>query len=764
MTASIESPIPERSMTPKGLAIRVNASRPAYVVFDTDLLRYSVGWTDGSLDFHGVDFDGEHRSWPKIVGNPIFGTRMIPGWAHAGSFDDPRQRFPSTDYTLQPPSWRNRGYGPLPHDWAQYKGLYLHGQQVVLSYTVSGTPVLDSPGWEESADGIITRTLNVGKSSGELVLNVLEHPTKGGGIAASETLAALAPQGSARGSFVVLGELNSAAAKASIKPVVPVLVAAIGSTQEMMWELTAQSQLRLHIPAGATPANIKILIGRAPANGAAAFVAAAKESPAPADLSQLTHGGPPRWSQKLTTSGTLGANTEAYVVDTLALPFENPWHARMRPGGFDFFKDGRRAAVCTWDGDVWIVDGLDGAMEKLTWSRIATGMFQPLGLKIVPDAAGVEQIYVCCRDQITRLHDLNGDGETDFYECFNNDHQVTEHFHEFAMGLQTDAAGNFYYTKGARHALDSVVPQHGTLLKVTPDGSKTEIVCNGFRAANGFALGPQGEMAATDQEGFWTPANRIDLVKPGGFYGNMWSYHGGKRTPADGYDPPMCWMPVPLDRSPAEEVWVTSDKWGPLQGKMVHTSYGTGNLFLAPYEFVNGVPQGGVVPFPGIKFPTGGMRARFHPIDGQLYVCGLVGWSSNCTAPGGFYRVRYTGKNPNMPIGLEVKTDGIAIGFTDPLDKALAEDRESYAVQQWQYRWTANYGSKHYSIANPDKLGQDEVQIAAATLSPNGKRVFLTIAGLKPVMQMQIDMQLKSKDGNMLHWVIHNTINQMPKK
>ena len=609
MTASIESPIPERSMTPKGLAIRVNASRPAYVVFDTDLLRYSVGWTDGSLDFHGVDFDGEDRSWPKIVGNPIFGTRMIPGWAMPGVLMIPGSDFPPLITLSNPQGGRDRGYGPLPHDWAQYKGLYLHGQQVVLSYTVSGTPALDSPGWEDSADGIITRTLNVGKSSSELVLNVLEHPTKGGGIAASETLAALAPQGSARGSFVVLGELNSAAAKAPIKPVVPALVAAIGSTQDMTWELTAQSQLRLHIPAGATPAKINTSSACAPANGAAAFVAAAKESPAPADLSQLTHGGPPRWPQELTTGGTLGANTEAYVVDTLALPFENPWHARMRPGGFDFFKDGRRAAVCTWDGDVWIVDGLVGSLAKLTWSRIATGMFQPLGLKIVPDAAGVEQIYVCCRDQITRLHDLNGDGETDFYECFNNDHQVTEHFHEFAMGLQTDAAGNFYYTKGARHALDSVTPQHGTLLKVSADGSKTEIICNGFRAANGFALGPQGEMAATDQEGYWTPANRIDLVKPGGFYGNMWSYHGGKRTPADGYDPPMCWMPVPLDRSPAEEVWVTSDKWGPLQGKMVHTSYGTGNLFLAPYEFVNGVPQGGVVPFPGIKFSTGGMRA-----------------------------------------------------------------------------------------------------------------------------------------------------------
>jgi len=686
---------------------------------------------------------------------------MVPGWAHAGSFDDPRQHFPSTDYTVQPLSWQNRGYGPLPHEWAQYKGLYLHGQQVILSYTVSGTAVLDSPGWEPAADGIITRTLNIEKSTGELVLNVLEHPVKGGGVAPADALSATSPQGSAKGTIVLLGEANATPGQGQVKPIV---VAAIGASQEITWEVTPQSQLRLHIPAAATPAKLKILIAQAPANGAAAFVAAMKESPAPADLAQLTHGGPSRWPEKITTSGTLATNAEAYVVDTLALPQENPWKARLRPGGFDFFKDAKRAAICTWDGDVWIVDGLDSSLQKLSWQRIATGMFQPLGLKIVPDSAGIEHIYVCCRDQITRLHDLNGDGEIDFYECFNNDHQVTEHFHEFAMGLQTDPAGNFYYTKGARHALDSVVPQHGTLLKVSPDGSKTQIICNGFRAANGFAIGPAGEMAATDQEGFWTPANRINLVKSGGFYGNIWSYSAAKRTPTDGYDPPMCWIPVNVDRSPAEEIWVTSNKWGPLAGKMIHTSYGTGNLFVAPYEFVDGVPQGGVVPFPNIKFPTGVMRARFNPTDGQLYLCGLVGWSSNCTAPGGFYRVRYTSKPLHMPSGLKVRNGGIMLTFTDPLDKTSAEDRDSYAIQQWQYRWTANYGSKHYSISNPDKLGQDEVQVSAASVSADAKQVLLTIPGLKPVMQMQIEMQLKSSDGKLLHWVIHNTINQVPQK
>ena len=125
--------------------------------------------------------------------------------------------------------------------------------------------------------------------------------------------------------------------------------------------------------------------------------------------------------------------------------------------------DGKRAAVATWLGDVWIVDGIDGRLAEHRWKRICTGLFQPLRVKVVD---GV--IYVTCRDQIARLHDYNGDEEIDYVECFNSDHQVTEHFHEFAMGLQRDAQGNFYYAKSARHAKPALVPHHGTLLKVSP--------------------------------------------------------------------------------------------------------------------------------------------------------------------------------------------------------------------------------------------------------------------------------------------------------
>ena len=116
---------------------------------------------------------------------------------------------------------------------------------------------------------------------------------------------------------------------------------------------------------------------------------------------------------------------------------------------------------------------------------------------------------------------MNGDGETDFYENFNNDAQVTDHFHEFAMDLQTDQDGDFYYMKAARHALPAVVPQHGTLMQVSRDGRQSRILARGFRAPDGLLVNDDGTFLTSDQEGHWTPMNRINWIRPGGFYGNM---------------------------------------------------------------------------------------------------------------------------------------------------------------------------------------------------------------------------------------------------
>ena len=48
-------------------------------------------------------------------------------------------------------------FGPLPKDWAKWRGLYVNGKQVILSYTVGKVGVLELPGFD-AASGAFTRT------------------------------------------------------------------------------------------------------------------------------------------------------------------------------------------------------------------------------------------------------------------------------------------------------------------------------------------------------------------------------------------------------------------------------------------------------------------------------------------------------------------------------------------------------------------------------------------------------------------------------
>ena len=317
------------------------------------------------------------------------------------------------------------------------------------------------------------------------------------------------------------------------------------------------------------------------------------------NLNSFIQGGPKNHPEILETRIGRGKDNGPFAVDVLTEPKENPWNCRVRLTGIDFLPDGDKAICSAWDGSVWKVSGIKSEDGVLSWQRIASGLFQPLGVKIRDG-----EIFITCRDQLVRLHDLNGDGEMDWYENFNSDHQVTEHFHEFAMGLQTDDEGNFYYAKSARHALKAIVPHHGTLLKVSRDGSSTEIVANGFRAANGVCLNPDGTFYVTDQEGHWNPKNRINWVQKDGFYGNMFGYHDVTDESDEAMDPPMCWITNSFDRSPSELMWVDSEKWGPLNGTLLNFSYGYGQIYVVPHEKIDGQVQGGMCAFPATTFPN----------------------------------------------------------------------------------------------------------------------------------------------------------------
>jgi hypothetical protein len=128
LSESIRKDQPEGSLVRKGLAIRLDHNTA--MIFDTDLMRFSGGIADGWLDITETDYMSYKGSQiASVEGRQVFFTTEIAGWANDGSFYGPR----------------DDGMGNLPRDWAHYKGFYRHGDQIVLSYTVNETSVLELP-------------------------------------------------------------------------------------------------------------------------------------------------------------------------------------------------------------------------------------------------------------------------------------------------------------------------------------------------------------------------------------------------------------------------------------------------------------------------------------------------------------------------------------------------------------------------------------------------------------------------------------------
>ena len=334
--------------------------------------------------------------------------------------------------------------------------------------------------------------------------------------------------------------------------------------------------------------------------------------------------------------------------------------------------------------------------------------------------------------------------------------------------LQTDSQGNFYFLKdgpvnpGGR-GWGPLSDHHGSIFKVSPDGRKFEVHATGIRAPNGMCVGPNGEISNGDNQGTWVPVDYIHYSKPGDFIEVPDLAH---RTPAPtNYSPHLCWVPYDIDNSNGTQIWVPANqgKWGPFEGRMLYLSYGKSSLFAVLQERVGDVAQGGVVKFP-LKFATGLMRARFSPTDGQLYVAGLKGWQTNGVKDGAIQRVRYTGKSVTMQETLHVSKKGITIRFTGALDKKSAGDLQNWAIEQYNYLWSGAYGSDTYKVSKPEEKGSDQVPIQSVKVADDGKSVFLEVAGLQPVMQMRIKMNVKAVDGSRVPDDVAHTINVVPEK
>src|SRR5690606_38156542 len=340
---------PNDNISARVLAVKLGEN--AAMAFDTDMLRWSVAWTGGFLPMVTMaqisynDFHNKDNLLPVIGGDAKIATGQYAGWSKGSlPLNDPR---PAASHPDALP------WGPLPEKVRRWNGVYVLDEGVVLSYALGNTEIYERPGALQADQEVAcTRTFKRERQDGPLALaaaevsNGIRHEIKGN-IA-----------------YLFHGdESNSVTA-----------VGIVGAREDIALVVKDNRYLTVELAPGADGATFTLALWKGSVNRTAAFEQLLKE--AKVDFPDYHKGSSSRWKEKVLTKGKVSPDTAAYVVDDLTLPIPNPWNRNVRLVDISFF-DGDKAAGVTFEGDVWIIEGINNSLNKLVWKRFASGLYEP---------------------------------------------------------------------------------------------------------------------------------------------------------------------------------------------------------------------------------------------------------------------------------------------------------------------------------------------------------------------------------------------------
>ncbi|MDW3650556.1 MAG: PA14 domain-containing protein [Bacteroidia bacterium] len=447
----------------------------------------------------------------------------------------------------------------------------------------------------------------------------------------------------------------------------------------------------------------------------------------------------------------------AGVHPSFDLETVRPDNFKPKVGGLDFLDErGDKLLVSTWDpeGSVYMLEGVQsGNPENVTVTRIAKGLAEPLGLKVVDG-----DIYVLQKQELTQLIDHDGDMIIDEYKTVSNEWKVSANFHEFAFGLayQDD---HFYFTLATAilpggASANPQIPDRGKAVKVNRTTGELTFIAHGLRTPNGIGEGVKEQLFIADNQGDWLPASKIVHVKDGAWYGSRSVDFAGTANLTETL--PVVWLPQDeIGNSPSQPAYLNV---GPYKGQMIHGEVTHGGIKRVYVEEVEGQLQGCLFRFSqGIE--AGVNRLIWGP-DGSLYIGG-VGNPGNWSHQGGNWyglqRMTYNEKTAFEMLKVSAKPNGMEIEFTEALPEAMAKDPTSWNIQQWFYLPTANYGGP--------KMNEEQLNVNTIELSSDRKRVFLGLDGMKEghVVYINIHAPFKSDSGQSL-WSTEAwyTLNKIP--
>jgi hypothetical protein len=448
----------------------------------------------------------------------------------------------------------------------------------------------------------------------------------------------------------------------------------------------------------------------------------------------------------------VGPRSAYYKTEYLPLPPD----LDLLITGMDWLGDGR-LAVCTWPGEVYLLDGLLDDDGPVTFNRLAKGLNEPMGL-LVRDG----RLYVSQKPELTEIAFDEKNGRTEFTRV-SADWGYSGHYNAFSYGPVLDRDGRFVLAN-AGHSGRWDMKFMGWAIRRGSNGTM-DGVASGFREPNGIGVfGSERDVFVTDNQGHWTAVCELNHLRPGKYFGRPSStpdpknLYEGRGT----FTPPAIWFPYSLARSISGMAEIRDNRFGPFKGQLLVGDFQNALVTRVFLEKVNGEYQGAVFPFI-TGFRSGVNRLSFGP-DGNLYVGGLQRtWTSIAPDPASLERVTFTGNTPFSIRKVEAKPDGFLLTFTEPA-KPSAADPDNFGVSQFRYTYHSDYGSSRFNHAG-EKDSQTPIEVTNATLSANRLELRLSLSEWREghVTQVRCFDMISEAGKDLWHDMFHYTLNQIPK-
>ena len=745
-------PFRRAPMAQSSRSIVVPLATNLHLAFDVQLLRTHTVWQGASLNLYGPPYNGTATRFVcDFTGTRLWGSLARSPWtfdAVATDADGPLTRF--------------KGHSTVGGATAFVYELYPPGDAPV--------PVIESPRLERVGEhNVIIRRFEVAPLARRVRLNAHDEPgdpvnifgvSGAQGIRTPAGVLVAVLRGLPGGSFLPL---------VTSTPVTEVLNSerdGKGPYSALITNVVAGRKvtLRVGIPPNEQPQTFEIASAVVVDLNAAS--ALAKQLAKPLEklpTPSATRPPPPIFLPDPNFSDTPGGD-EFYTVEHFPVPKD----IQFTVAGMDFLPDGS-LAIATYQGEVFIVEGVTGDAKAAKWRRFARGLNEPGGLRVVDGL-----IYVMQKCELTRLRDADGDGVADVFECVSDAWGYTGNYHSFATGPLVDERGLL----GALitgHRTMREVPAMGWCLKISPhrsntgqvpftDAWQTEPFASGLRVPNGFGE-YRGDLFMTDNQGHWIAANKLNHLQLTNFYGHP-SSSPSPLTHFDGdanFTPPAVWFPYAWVRSASGLATVGDFRFGPFGGQMLVGEFQNAAVFRVALERVNGQWQGAVLPF--VKgFASGVNRLAYGP-DSRLYVGGLRfgHWTSIAPQPHSLDRVKFSGRVPFEFKTVAARTNGFEVAFTLPVDAALAGNPENWDATQYTYAYAGQHNAPEKD--RDEKIPGPPVRVLKAEVTADQLTVRLTLEGLKPrhVVMLRA-LGLKNHRGEVLrNDTLHYTMNQVPR-